>query len=487
MASSNKRLRTRSSTNQATQDHGQSLVSDVPATKKVESTKGQVRAKKLKPTEEQVRAKAIFHSADEFSDRLRTAFDLQRALKKEFKIKEIGYSLTTYEEERPPNAEQQRILKQLRDLVSPKPYKSGEFDEPFHLTITRSRCKFDKTSDKLTEKDLEKWFENASISGYGDNRSLKTKTDLNVRDAREISSDGFSVQPELLERISSTWKEQFAYPASVRVAPYKIHIYGPGGHFKSHRDTPEPGLIGTFLLGLGETSSGLDKGYFHIDGQDFRSDIGKWVALYPDVSHSIAALPQHYYRAVIAFKIFSTGKKCSRSDQNLELQSHIEKILHGIPRPFGILLDHSYHLGAAELNGYDAILLAGAQACQDSVVHVLPVIISTDSRRYYEEMDQEYHEGDQSYYRAYIKPFLPAHVEILNERSTFATEQAIKFLEGLEDVPFYCSDFKRSANLWEEMKSDIGYTGNEADGERESSIYLSHALLVMPTGKGKGR
>ncbi|KNZ72269.1 hypothetical protein J132_04063 [Termitomyces sp. J132] len=438
-------------------------------------------------------ANVIFHSAEKFSDELRTAFDVQRALQKEDFINAIGISLTTYEKKKPPSAEQQRILKELRDVhkVSSKPYQAGEFDEPFHLKITQSGCEFDGTCEELTEEHLKTWFENASVSGYGDNQSLETKTDPNVRDAREISCDAFSVRPELLEKINSTWQEKFFYPASVHVAPYKIHIYGPHGHFKSHRDTPEPGLIGTFLLGVGETyesqtyKSLYADGVFHIGDRTFRADIGEWIAFYPDVPHSISPLPQNYYRAVIAFKIFSNGTGDLTFSHDLELQERVEKILHHIPRPFGILLDHSYHLGAVELNGYDKILLAAAQNYQDSIVHVLPVIISTVSESYYdEEYDQESHELRSSY-NADIKPFLPAHIDILNKRFTPEAEQAVKFFEGVEHVPFYCSDFQQSAGLWEQEESEIDFTGNEADGTRESSIYLSHALLVLSTGEDR--
>ncbi|KAG5333146.1 hypothetical protein C0989_006212 [Termitomyces sp. Mn162] len=168
------------------------------------------------------------------------------------------------------------------------------------------------------------------------------------------------------------------------------------------------------------------------------------------------------------------------SSHDFELQKRVEKILHHIPRPFGILLDHSYHLGAVELNGYDKILLAAAQNYQDSIDRVLPVIISTLSESYYdEEYDQESHELRSSY-NADIKPFLPAHVDILNKRFTPEAEQAVEFFERVEHVPFYCSDFQQSAGLWEQEESEINFTGNEADGTRESSI---HALLVLSTGE----
>ena len=98
------------------------------------------------------------------------------------------------------------------------------------------------------------WFEHSAISGYGDMQSFETKVDSEVRHAREIPASEFEVQPKVLEKIQNLWGKH-SLPRKLRAQPYKIHLYGPGGHFKSHLDTPETDLFGTFLIGLGDTSS----------------------------------------------------------------------------------------------------------------------------------------------------------------------------------------------------------------------------------------
>jgi hypothetical protein len=35
------------------------------------------------------------------------------------------------------------------------------------------------------------------------------------------------------------------YPRKVKAVPYKINIYGPGGRFVAHKDTPQSGLVGS--------------------------------------------------------------------------------------------------------------------------------------------------------------------------------------------------------------------------------------------------
>ncbi|KDQ55549.1 hypothetical protein JAAARDRAFT_195404 [Jaapia argillacea MUCL 33604] len=58
-----------------------------------------------------------------------------------------------------------------------------------------------------------------------------------------------------------------------RVEPYKIHLYAPGGHFRPHRDTPSTNLVGTFLLGLGDSTHSR---YLNVDGMKLSAEGGTW-------------------------------------------------------------------------------------------------------------------------------------------------------------------------------------------------------------------
>ena len=141
----------------------------------------------------------------------------------------------------------------------------------FHLSITRPGCEYNDVVQYYSKIDdlLPSWFEHSAISGYGDMQSLETKVDCEVRNAREIPASEFEVEPEFLEKIQESWKTHFL-PRNVRAVPYKIHLYGPGGHFKSHRDTPETGLVGTFLVGLADTSS-TSEGHFRIGDKTLKA------------------------------------------------------------------------------------------------------------------------------------------------------------------------------------------------------------------------
>ncbi|GBE86799.1 hypothetical protein SCP_1000410 [Sparassis crispa] len=166
---------------------------------------------------------------------------------------------------------------------------------------------------QLTER-LKKWFENGAVSGFGD--AQETKVHANVRDAREIPASEFSVSPNLIEQVEKCWGDHVV-SGSVRVEPYEIHVYGPGGQLKAHRDTSETNLVGTFLVGLGDTTK---KGRLFIGEQIYnpveydghKAIPGSWIALHPNVKHKVAKI-QDGYRAVIAFKFFCKEKDGMRT------------------------------------------------------------------------------------------------------------------------------------------------------------------------------
>ena len=163
----------------------------------------------------------------------------------------------------------------------------------------------------------------------------------------------------------------------MRAVPYKIHLYGPGGHFKSHRDTPETNLVGTFLVGLGDTTT--SEGNFRIADKTLKAERGCWVAFYPDTPHEITKL-EDGYRAVIAFKIFRVAD--DEPDVTLDqLESRVKEILDQVPVPFGLFTMHQCSIGTTSLNGFDALLSAYARSRNDAESHMLPSFMARHSTR----------------------------------------------------------------------------------------------------------
>lgn len=401
----------------------------------------------------------------------------------------------------------QEVLDKLRAVgdIFPKPYNFGTFDKAFHLRVTRPGCEFDgevaPESDSITEL-LPDWFENAAVSGYGDMRVLETKVDPSVRDAREILANDFIVDSSLLEQIRETWATNF-FPRKVRVEPYKINIYGPGGHFESHRDTPEVGLVGTFLVGLGETNTYSDSRNFCIGAEKLSAVPCSWVAFYPDVPHAVSTI-RFGHRASLAFKIFYVDGVVDEQEAacHSETEERLVAVFAGMSPPFGILLKHMYHMGISQLNGLDAILFSAARQMQQVQVHLLPIVIRSQSTVYYDVQEDEdsasdvdserdidkydeYDDHHENSYNTSIHPFTSAHVDYILTGNREAREKT-NWLQSVQDVPFYSWDFKTSVMEWERQTQEINFTGNDADGEDESCIYVSHALLILPDNADPG-
>ena len=376
----------------------------------------------------------------------------------------------------------QEPINALRDIFLdfPVPAGAGYFEEAFHLRVTREGCQFDGKVKGYPRSDnvlklLPKWLKNATVSGYGDVKNQETKIDLQVQNACEILPDEFSVDKELLDRIEDAWATNFL-PQKVRAEPYKIHLYGPGGHFKSHRDTPEMNLVGTFLLGLGDT---LQKGNEAKGNLVVRGIEGgvvaapcSWVAFHPDVPHSVRVLPKNHYRAVIAFKIFSVADN-SEPVENL-IQTFVSEVVAEMRVPFGIFLDRQYCLGTSNLSGFDTILLTAAYSRKDKCrIYTLPVVTKFHARRGMDDDDDDTDEASTIVY-----PFTEAHIEELLGSNTTVE---VPWLKGVKDLPFYHLGLEENAVTWEDNQADgAEYLGNESRAGRQDSIYLSYSLVVLP-------
>jgi hypothetical protein len=133
-------------------------------------------------------------------------------------------------------------VKQLRGVFSdfPPPFAAGVLRDDFRLKITLPGAEFD---GKITPggdwraavENVKKWYSVAAVSGYGDVRTLETKVDESVRAAREITADHIQLEDSLLRLVEQTWLENHFVPGQVRAQFYKMHLYGPKGHFRSHK------------------------------------------------------------------------------------------------------------------------------------------------------------------------------------------------------------------------------------------------------------
>ena len=407
----------------------------------------------------------------------------------------------------------QETIVMLREVATSHAQNSasGILDEPFRLRITRRGIKFDETVSPRAESSLsyrylpadvtsalesrlKKWHSHAKVSGYGDVREQVTKVDKNVRQAKEIPASEFSVDPELLERIADLWDQNFFPNTGVRVEPYKIHLYGPGDHFSVHHDTPQQGLVGTFLLGLGDTTR---YGGLTVDGEGHRADEGHWCAFYPDVPHKIKEIDGH--RAAIAFKLFRTSEvdeaDAKETDTSVAVRQQVSQLVGTMEAPFGILLQRKYCLGTTSFTGFDAVLVNAARTLPGVDVRHLPIILQSSANWGDSEGVPGLGYSSSTYdmkCSTTVYPFTKGHVDALIEYVEHSTTKkpnnhsacGAPWLEGVEGVPFFSLDLRQSLFTYQEDANESNaYVGNEVEMCREDSIYLSYALLVLPTGK----
>ena len=296
----------------------------------------------------------------------------------------------------------------------------------------------------------------------------------------------------LINQVEKLWSKYFL-PKRVCVTPYKIHIYGPEGQFKPHMDTPEKNLVGTFLVGLGDTTKPGD--HLVLNGSTrYGSPAKYWVAFYPDVPHEVTHI-ESGYRAVIAFKVFRhddapgtsltgvsetvgrTPEAIASNFINVDMLAAVESVLTklcAIGKPFAFHLTHLYNKSLIEPVGFDNILLLAATTRQLALVHLLPVLC--------ERKHTWYSYDGSNYLSSSVYPFTDDHMDFLLGDKGALERESVQWLKGLEKIPFWILSGNWEAGvMWrDEYQEGAEWTGNESRADDEFSVYLTWAMIVLP-------
>ena len=333
--------------------------------------------------------------------------------------------------------------------------------------------------ENILLEDVEKWYTTGTSSGFGNVLKQETEHNAEVRSSRELDPSQFSVSQELLDDIALKWGNDFV-PRSVTVRPYKLVIYGPGDHFKLHKDTPEAHLCGTFLITLFQDCSPCDAFEIHQNGDSsgWSSNHGNgWCAFYPDIVHSVRAL-ETGYRAILSFKVFAKETEAPQewsADEALILRvQNVADQIQNLNRPLGILLNHHYGYESKSLYGCDKRLLDALKE-KGLQVETKPVLV--------------HFEGTGPYPGDYWTTDVSVSSDVYS-----LTEEALEFvrkcLEGEEveeeytesttNLVFLDGHDPDSEGLWHnEELEEIEHTGNESQPHSENSVYVRYAAIVM--------
>lgn len=330
----------------------------------------------------------------------------------------------------------------------------------------------------VPEEVLRNLYEVASPAPFGDVAKLETRMDETVRNARDISNDYFEVSQDVIDYIATQWKTGLS-PSNVIVKPYKINIYGEGGHFEAHKDTPDKDMVGTALVSLSKNGCGRlhinppgeykfeDLYNYNNTGNTWNQQPGSLIMFYTDCPHKVYSTDTSDIRATVAFKIYHNTEALNHSEDIksgavLEAINQFEEKISK-KSGYGLLLGHDYTLHTESLKGSDKILVDVYKKLGRKFV-LVPIV-----HRYQLE---GWNETNEIHIESKVYPLTDSVIDAI------LTEDEIPPNDIGTNIDFY--SLLGDEYRWKNDHQDYcEWTGNEAQPEIEDSIYINRALILI--------
>lgn len=224
----------------------------------------------------------------------------------------------------------------------------------------------------FSKEQAAAFIELAEAAPYG--KGTKTEYDETVRKCWQIDSKNFtfkspSWEPFLAATLEKV-REDLGIPGRISAQPYKLLLYGPGGHFKAHRDSEKlDAMFGTLIIAL---PSQHDGGKLHIRHRgvettvDFSAEARRHdfqhAAFFADCEHEVVPVTSGYRFCAVYNLVLEEGKPellnpCA-DDHAGPLATLLEKVTgsRAPGAPTVILLEHHYteaNFSLARLKGHD--------------------------------------------------------------------------------------------------------------------------------------
>ncbi|MFA7342973.1 MAG: 2OG-Fe(II) oxygenase [Terrimicrobiaceae bacterium] len=199
----------------------------------------------------------------------------------------------------------------------------------------------------------------------------KTVLDENVRrcwqiDAARLSFDAPGWQ-DYLDRTVARVREDLGITGKVDALPYKLLIYGKGGHFRAHRDTEKlDAMFGTLIIALPSAHEG-GRLFIRHDGREVEVDFSRedhafqHVAFFADCEHEVEPVRSGFRCCLVYNLRLAAGDP---EKLNLSLTAQARTLLAPLQKLRGeragelaaVLLEHSYteaNLSLRNLKGHD--------------------------------------------------------------------------------------------------------------------------------------
>jgi len=343
-----------------------------------------------------------------------------------------------------------------------------EFDTDEYTRITVHGIVIDPFN--VTDAVVESLLKYARTAPFG--KGHDTIVDRDVRDALEIEAQHISVHGLYIHDAIGTLDDIYLHEATL----YKMHIYGPGGHFQPHLDSRHSeDHVGTLVIALNTPYTGGD---LVIDGKviDLHSAPNALVGctFYTDVEHHVTPVTSGV-RIVLQYDITrgdlrdgATMFVAVNSDVRTEgLISNIVSRVDSHPDSHQMLMcSHKYSLNSMDPTGTPRHHLKGSDLrVWDRLVTlypnsvVVPLVIVTNLNSDGACLG----EGYDSYFDAYIAP-----AKIWKYRENFTCD-----VDSLILVPWVSHDSFREI----ESSPFIEHTGNSS--QDAEFIYFASAFVVI--------
>ncbi|RUS17055.1 hypothetical protein BC937DRAFT_90475 [Endogone sp. FLAS-F59071] len=360
--------------------------------------------------------------------------------------------------------------------------------------------------------------------------------DMSYRNALHLDPKAFGLNfsPShigILEQV-----RRYMMPANVAIRDelYKLNIYGPGGHFKSHVDTPrDGGMFGSLVVCLPVEFEGgellvhhnLTKRTFDWSSKHAYKDVQiQWAAFFSDCEHSISPVTSGY-RLTLTYNLYAIDDDRNIGDSisgfGLESEAFYQTLSTAITDPhfminggtLGFGLQHAYPIREKLdfpvtfdkiLKGVDAMIYVIAKKL-GLTVYVVPVYFVNEYDNEYLESfkEKELDDEDSKDSKIYMK-----FDDSINDINS--GEKKILYISYSENFPSvynnnyynsndvserdafcYCDIYKQQDIIWcikpkNTFESNIHFTmGNNSLME---TVHIGAAMLaIIPSSDNESR
>ena len=202
----------------------------------------------------------------------------------------------------------------------------------------------------------------------------KTIRDESVRKCWQLDATQFRLEsPEWdkhLKNVVAQLRSDLGIEGKVSAHPYKLLIYGKGGHFKAHKDTEKlDAMFGTLIIALPSAHDGGTLRVRH-GGEEVAVDFSneekrrqfQHAAFFADCEHEVEPVRSGYRCCVVYNLRLDRGDPQALNQATSEQAKHLAKPLADLKREradklTAVLLDHDYteaNFSLANLKGHDA-------------------------------------------------------------------------------------------------------------------------------------